>query len=250
MIENPYSLEGKTVLVTGASSGIGRATAVICSRLGAKLVLTARNEERLKESCSLLEGVGHRYVVCDLKENDQIASLVGGLSEVHGFVSNAGTTIMAPVQFIREDSFQELLKVDTLSPVMLLQQLLKKKLLKRGASVVFTSSMAALGKVTPGNSMYCACKGAISTFVQCAALELAPKGIRVNAVCPGMTDTPLIHSDDITDEQLREDAVKYPLGCYGEPEDIGYGIAYLLSNAAKWVTGTNMVIDGGLSVRY
>ena len=134
--------------------------------------------------------------------------------------------------------------------ILLLQKLLKKKLLKRGASVVFTSSMAALGDVAPANSMYVASKGAVSSFVQCAALELAPKGIRVNAVCPAMTDTPLIHESITTEEQLEEQRKRYPLGTLGEPDDIGFGIAYLLSNAAKWVTGTNMIIDGGVSVNY
>ena len=247
---NPYSLEGRKILITGASSGIGRATAVICSKLGAEIILTGRNKDRLDETRYLLSGEGHRVLLCDLQYSEQIDELVSNISEIHGLVNNAGMSINAPVQFIREEKFKQILQVDTISPIILLQKLLKKKCIKRGASVVFTSSMAAMGEVTPGNAMYVACKGAISTFVQCAALELATKGIRVNAVCPGMTDTPLIHGDSITDEQLKEDEKNYPLGVYGEPEDIGYGIAYLLSNAAKWVTGTNMIIDGGLSVRY
>lgn len=162
-------------------------------------------------------------------------------------MSNAGTTIIAPIKFIKEDSLEGLLQVNTVSPILLLQRLLKKRILGKGSSVVFTSSMAALGKGTPGNTMYSASKGAISAFIQNAALELSAQRIRVNAVCPGTVDTPLIHSGGITDEQLSEDAKKYPLG-YGQPEDIALGIAYLLSDAAKWVTGTNVIIDGGLSV--
>lgn len=246
---NPYSLGGKTVLVTGASSGIGKTTAVICSKLGATVVAVGRNEERLKDTLSLLEGEGHRCYVCDLQISEQVDTMVQQLPEIHGLVNNAGTSIMAPVQFIKEDTFKELLQIDTVAPIILLQKLLKKKLLKKGASVVFTSSMAAMGDVAPGNSMYVACKGAISSFVKCAALELAPKGIRVNAVCPAMTDTPLVH-EGVTEEQFDEFKKRYPLGTIGEPADIGFGIAYLLSNAAKWVTGTNMIIDGGVSVKY
>lgn len=246
---NPYSLKGKTLLVTGASSGIGRATSVICSKLGAIVIVVGRNEERLKETLSLLEGEGHFYFVCDLQDIEQIDNMVQQLPEIQGLVNNAGTSVISPIQFIKEETFKDLLQVDTVAPIILLQKLLKKKRLKKGASVVFTSSMAAMGDVAPGNSMYVACKGAISTFVQCAALELSSKGIRVNAVCPAMIDTPLAH-EGITEEQFEEFRKRYPLGTIGEPEDIGYGIAYLLSNAAKWVTGTNMIIDGGVSVKY
>lgn len=246
---NPYSLEGKTVLATGASSGIGKATAIICSKLGAKVIAVGRNEERLKDTLSQLEGEEHLYFVCDLQSSEQIDNMIQSLPEIHGLVNNAGTSIMAPVQFIKEDTFKNLLQIDTISPIILLQKLLKKKLLKRGASVVFTSSMAAMGDVAPGNSMYVACKGAVSSFIQCAALELGPKGIRVNAVCPAMIDTPLAH-EGVTEEQFEEFKKRYPLGTIGEPDDIGFGIAYLLSNAAKWVTGTNMIIDGGVSVNY
>ena len=246
---NPYSLEGKTVLVTGASSGIGKATAIICSKLGAKVIAVGRNEERLKDTLSQLEGEENSYFVCDLQSSEQIDNMIQSLPEIHGLVNNAGTSILAPVQFIKEDTFKNLLQIDTISPIIFLQKLLKKKLLKRGASVVFTSSMAAMGDVAPGNSMYVACKGAISSFVQCAALELGPKGIRVNAICPAMTDTPLVH-EGVTEEQFESIKNRYPLGTIGEPEDIGFGIAYLLSNAAKWVTGTNMIIDGGVSVNY
>lgn len=244
---NPYSLEGKTILVTGASSGIGRATAIECSKLGAKVVVTARNEEHLKETLNALEGDGHKMICFDLNEIDKLDEIVVQLPSLQGFVSNAGATLIAPIQFIKVESLSSLLQVNTIAPILFLQKLLKKKVLGKGSSVVFTSSMAALGKGTPGNCMYSASKGAISAFVQNAALELSAKKIRVNAVCPGTVDTPLIHSGDVSEDQLAEDAKKYPLG-YGQPDDISYGIAYLLSDAAKWVTGTNMIIDGGLSV--
>ena len=244
---NPYSLEGKTVLVTGASSGIGRTTAIECSKLGAKVVVTGRNEDRLKETLNALEGDGHQMIVFDLNEADKLDEFISLLPTLQGFVSNAGITQIAPIQFIKNESLKSLFQVNTMSPILLMQKLLKKKIIGKGASVVFTSSMAALGKGTPGNCMYSASKGAISAFIQNAALELSPKRIRVNAVCPGTVDTPLIHSGDVTEEQLLEESKKYPLG-FGQPEDISLGITYLLSDAAKWVTGTNMIIDGGFSV--
>lgn len=246
---NPYTLDGKNILITGASSGIGKATSIICSKLGACVIAIGRNEERLKETLSSLEGEGHKYYVCDLQSMEQIDNLTTQLPEIHGLVNNAGTSTLAPIQFIKEDIFRDLLQIDTIAPILLLQKMLKKKVIKKGASVVFTSSMAAMGDVAPGNSMYVACKGAISSFVQCAALELGPKNIRVNAVCPAMIDTPLAH-EGVTDEQFEEFKNRYPLGKIGEPEDVGFAIAYLLSNASKWVTGTNMIIDGGVSVNY
>lgn len=242
---NPYSLEGKTILVTGASSGIGRATAIVCSKLGANLIVTGRNEARLQETCSRLEGDINRYVVCDFQSTNELDNLISDIKEIHGLVCNAGTCITAPVQFIKEEKFKELLQVNTVSPIILLQKVLKKKLIKRGGSVVFTSSIAAMGVPAHGNSMYSASKAAIGAYIQGAALELGAKGIRVNAVCPGMIDTPLIHDGTFTDEQLEEDRKEYPLGTFGEPEDIGHAIAFLLSDAAKWVTGTNLIIDGG-----
>ena len=231
--------------MTGASSGIGRATAIICSKLGANLIVTGRNEARLQETCSQMGGDNNRYVICDLHNTEQLDALICDIKELHGLVCNAGTCITAPIQFIKEDRFKDLLQVNTISPIILLQKILKKKLIKRGGAVVFTSSIAAMGVASHGNSMYSASKAALGAYIQGAALELGTKGIRVNAVCPGMIDTPLIHDGTFSEEQLLEDKKEYPLGEFGKPEDIGYAIAYLLSDAAKWVTGTNLIVDGG-----
>lgn len=246
---NPFSLEGKTILVTGASSGIGRSTAIECSKMGAKLIITARNEIRLKETLDSLDGEGHSMILCDLSCDVNIDNLVSELPEIQGLVNNAGYTQLLPINFIKGDAFEKLLRVNAVSPICLLQKALKKKKIKSGASVVFTSSLAGLGYTTPGNSMYTASKGAISSFIKNAAIELASKQIRVNAICPGMVNTGILDSGTITKEQLNADMKNYPLGRYGEPKEIAWQIINLLSDASKWITGTNVIIDGGYSIR-
>ena len=246
---NPYSLEGKTILVTGASSGIGRATAIECSKMGAKVIITARNEIRLKKTLDSLYGEGHSMIPCDLSCDSDLDNLMSELPEIQGLVNNAGYTQLLPVNFIKVDAFEKLLKVNTISPICLLQKALKKKKIKGEASVVFTSSLAGLGYTTPGNSMYTASKGAISSFIKNAAIELASKQIRVNAVCPGMVNTGILDNGTVTQEQLDLDMKNYPLGRYGKPEEIAWQIINLLSDASKWITGTNVIIDGGYSIR-
>lgn len=245
---NPYSLEGKTILVTGASSGIGRASAIECSKLGARVVITARNEERLKETLSAMEGDNHLVIPCDLSDEASIDNLVEELPEIQGLLNNAGFTKILPIQFISSEDLTSILGVNTVAPILLLQKLLKKKKLKKGASVVFTSSMAGIGFSSVGNSMYAASKGAISAFIRCAAKELAPKGIRVNAVCPAMVDTGILSAGTISSEQLEENKKRYPLGRFGKPEEIAWAIIYLLSDASAWVTGDNLILDGGVSI--
>ena len=245
---NPYSLDGKTILVTGASSGIGRASAIECSKMGAKVVITARNEDRLKETLSNMEGNNHLVIPCDLSDETCIDNLVAAVPEMQGLLNNAGFTKTLPIQFISGVDLNSVLRTNTVAPILLLQKLLKKKKLKKGSSVVFTSSMAGIGHSSAGNSMYAASKGALSAFIRCAAKELAPKGIRVNAVCPAMVDTEILSSGIISEEQLREDMKRYPLGRYGRPEDVAWAIIYLLSNASSWVTGDNLILDGGVSI--
>lgn len=245
---NPFSLEGKTILVTGASSGIGRASAIECAKLGAKIIVTARNQERLKNTLNELEGKGHQMFICDLNSEEAIDTMVSELPELQGLINNAGFTKTLPIQFVNTDDLNAILSVNTVAPILLLQKLLKKKKLKKGASVVFTSSMAGMGCCSVGNTMYASSKGAICAFIKGAAKELAPKGIRVNAVCPSMVDTGIMDSGTISKEQLEADMRHYPLGRYGEPEEIAWAMVYLLSDASAWVTGDNLILDGGRSL--
>ncbi len=248
MMYNPYSLEGKTILVTGASSGIGKATAIECSKMGATVVVTARNEERLKETLGVLEGQGHSMIICDLTSDEELNNLVEVCPELDGLVCNAGINKLAPIRMLKEADMSNIFSVNTFSPIFLLQKLTKKKKIKDDGSVVFTSSISGIGAAAVGESMYIASKGAISAFVKAAALEYSKKGVRVNAVCPGMVKTDMSDAYELN-EGDNEDLKNYPLGRYATPEDIAWGIIYLLSNASSWVTGTNLIIDGGLTTR-
>lgn len=242
---NTFSLEGKTILVTGASSGIGRSVAIECARQGAHVILSARNKERLEKTFKMMEGDGHLIIECDFNKEEEINRLIDVVPEIQGLVNNAGTTMTIPVPFIKYDALSDLLKVNTIAPIMITSGLVKKKKLRRDSSIVFTSSMSGLGFVSPGNTMYAATKGAVSSFIMGAARELASKGIRVNAVCPGMTETDIMSHIAASEEQLEEDRKSYPLKRYGKPEDIAWAIIYLLGNASAWVTGINLLIDGG-----
>ncbi len=248
MIYNPYTLEGKTILVTGASSGIGCATAIECSKNGARVVIAGRDRERLQKTLEALEGDGHQMIPLDLKRTDCLEDFVMQLPVLQGVVSNAGVNKMTPLTFIKEADLQEIFQVNAFSPILLLRLLLKKKKLTKSSSVVFTSSLSGIGTVGVGNGIYASSKGAISMFVKVAALELANKLIRVNAVCPGMIQTQMIQECSVSG-QMENSISDYPLGRYGSPNDIAYAIMYLLSDASSWVTGTNMVIDGGLTIK-
>lgn len=245
---NPYSLVGKTILVTGASSGIGRATAIECSKLGATCVLTGRNEERLQETLSQLVGEGHQYIIANLLTQDGIDELSASVPILNGVVNNAGIGFTKPIAFIKQDDLDLVFKTNAFAPILVVRSLLKKKKIARGASLVFTSSLATL-TTSIGNSVYGSAKAAVTVFMRYCARELADKQIRANAVHPGMVETKLIHGHSISEEELQADMQKYPLKRYGQPEEIAHMMIYLLSDASAWVTGQSFVIDGGMSVK-
>lgn len=248
MSYNPYSLEGKTILVTGASSGIGKATAIECSKLGARVIITGRDEARLQQTLSSLEGEGHVVIAAGLGEDDGIRFLVERVPVLNGIVHAAGISDTVLFQFLKKERLENIFNINFFAPVVLSQLLLKKKLLQKGGSIVFLSSIDGPVTAHIGNSMYSATKGALSAMMQNMSIELASKGIRVNAVLPGMTETPLIHNDDITQEQLNKDMELYPLKRYADPREIAWAIIYLLSDASTFTIGANLVVDGGFTV--
>lgn len=245
---NPFSLEGKTILVTGASSGIGRETALSCARMGANVVITGRNAERLKETFDQLETSNKTQFLADMTVNEDVESLVASLPPLDGAVLCAGNSITLPLQFGTREKFDDMFDVNFFAPIELLRLIYKKKLLQKGASVVLIASIGGTHSFMPGNGVYGASKAALNSVMKYAAREYASRKVRVNSICPGMVDTPLIHRGAITEEQLAEDAKRYPLGRYGRPEDIANGALYLLSDASSWLTGHDLVIDGGFSI--
>lgn len=245
---NPFSLEGKTILVTGASSGIGRGIAIECSKMGATVVLNARNEERLKETLSMLDGDGHQILVGDLSKQEDLQRIADSLPELQGWVNSAGIPKVCLVKYFDRKDVEEIFNVNAISTMLLLSMLVKKKKIKRGSSVVFISAVTGAFVGSKGDTSYCATKGAVNGFMKGAALELAPQGIRINSINPGLVPTNILKlANSIAGEEHHADIMleRYPLKRLGTPEDIANGVVYLLSEASSWVTGTNLVIDGG-----
>lgn len=249
MSYNPYSLEGKTILVTGASSGIGQKTAIECSKMGAKLLVVGRNVERLQDTISQLEGDDHSQIVAELTDSEDLTNLVASLPVLDGLVLCAGIGGMTkPLLFCTKESFSNVYEVNVFSTIELLRLLVKKKKMAKESSVVIVSSIGGVRVFNPGNGVYGSSKSAVNSLMKFCAVELAPKKIRVNSVNPGMVHTKLIENGTISDEQQKLDIEKYPLKRYGETIDVALGIIYLLSDASSWVTGHSLVIDGGLTI--
>lgn len=247
---NPFSLEGKTILVTGASSGIGAETSVECSRLGATIILTGRNQERLQDVLSRLDtsfSQKHQFIIADLSSEDDIAALVEKIDYIDGLVNNAGVNRVKPVSFIKSDDLDYIFRNNTYSGVLLTKLLVKNKKLRKNSSIVFTSSVSSFFNA-PGRALYAGSKAAMTSFMRSFAVELADKNIRANAVHPGMVETKL-SQENLTDEERAKDIAEYPLKRYGKPEEVAWAIIYLLSDASAWVTGTSLIIDGGFMLK-
>lgn len=242
---NPFSLKGKTVLVTGASSGIGRETAIICSKMGASVVITGRNEGRLNQTFESLEGNDNTAVTADLAESDQIDGLVSKCPELDGIVHCAGVGDRTLLKMVREKDIERVMNANFNAPVLLQRALLKKKKVKHASSIVFIASRAPFAP-TVGNGIYAASKGAMIAYAKVLGLELANQKIRVNCICPAMVWTELVERDALmTGVDYHEEEKKYPLKRYGRPDDIAYLAVYLLSDASCWMTGSCIDITGG-----
>lgn len=248
-MNNPYTIEGKTILITGAASGIGKATALQCAEMGAKLILLDLNEEGLSRIVADIKDGDVETIAINLTNFDNIQSMVAKLPKLDGIVSNAGIFYSMMAKLSEKKDMERIFEINTFSHINLIQQVLEQKKINKGASIVFTSSMSGVFCGAIGGSLYGATKSALAGYAKALAVELASRGIRVNTIHPGMINTPLIHSVALSQDVLDEDKKNYPLGRYGEPEEVAYSIVFLLSDATKWMTGTQLLIDGGFSVK-
>lgn len=246
---NPYSLEGKTILVTGGAGGIGSEVARVCSKLGARIVLTDIREDALETALASLTIVGtgeHMAIKADLTNAAELNSLVDQIPDIDGFVCNAGVMKLVLTQFITEEELTRIQSINLNAPILLTKALLKKKKIRKNGSIVFTASAAGVYRVSMGNAIYATTKCGIDAFMRTVALEYGPKGIRCNSVNPGMVETALISG--FTEEQKENEKLNYPLRRFAQPVDIALAIAFLLSDASSFVTGTALKIDGGMTL--
>lgn len=245
---SPFDLSGKHILITGASSGIGKSTALLCSQLGGILSIVGRNRQRLDDTMSQLRGEGHQMFICDLSEETQVANLMDSIQKLDGIVYCAGTIQTCITRNLTKKLCQDLFNANFYSAVTINTLLLSNKKINKNASFVFVSSLSAFKCAEFGNAAYGASKAALASYAKILALELSGRGCRVNIVSPGMVMTPLLEKFDVDIDQFLEDEKKYPLG-YGKPEYVANAIVFLLSDGARWITGTDMILDGGLTLR-
>ena len=241
--EKAFSLAGKTVLVTGASSGLGRQIAISCAQRGAKLIITGRDSVRLQQTHEALAGDSHAAVIADLTDSTDRDRLVKEAEKIDGLVLCIGGQMLSPIRQLKEELMTAMFSTHFLAPVMLTQRLLQANSISPKASIIFMLSTSAhIG--TRGVGPYSAMKSGLLGIIRCLALEQAKHGIRVNGISPSAVVTPIWGEDGSENDWLKQQKDRHPLGL-GMPEDVANGAMYLLSDASRWVTGTTLVMDGG-----
>lgn len=243
---NPFDLTGKTILVTGATSGLGRQCAITASKLGATVFITGRSLDRLLDTYNNLSGTGHHRVPADLTQQQDIANLVAQLPSLNGVVYSTGISDLLPARFIKEEDIAKTFNISFNASVLLTSELLaKKKLEKNACSLVFISTISTKYPFV-GGAMYISAKAALESYAKVLALELAPRGIRSNSISPAFVKTPMLEdtAEKYSDEAVRKIEAQQLLGL-GEPEDVANTVAFFLSDAARWITASNLVLGGG-----
>jgi len=242
---NPFSLKGKKILITGASSGLGRSIAIECSKMGASVIITGRNKERLQETFDNLTSSNNTQIICDLTNKESFNHLCNKLPQLDGVVMNAGIPCSTPVKYNSEEYMRELFETNTFVNLNLSKFLIRRKIVNKRGSIIFISSVAS-NQPYKGNSIYSASKAAINSFSRVLALEVGNKNIKVNCISPGIIHTKQ-NDSAFSDEELSKESQKIPFG-FGKPEVIANASIYLLSDASEWVTGINLIVDGGQSL--
>ena len=246
-MSTPFHLTNKTILVTGASSGIGKQVAISCSTMGAKVCITGRDKGRLNDTFNLLQGNGHWQGTCNLASEEERNTFIESLPAIDGLVHCAGIAMPAPVKFIEPKHLAQVMNINFESVVLMVSRLLKTKKLNKDSSLVFLSSIGAQFPYI-GGTLYNASKAAIEAYSRNIALEMYRSGIRSNCIVPAMIDTPM-YEETIKSMNLTKEAyeARYPFGI-GKPEDVANAAIFLLSPASRWITGTNLSLDGGYTL--
>ena len=253
-MKNYLNLNNKNIIITGASSGIGRQCAITFSQFGANIILVARNKEKLVQTFNELDKGNHVIFAQDLTEYDKLEEIINvsvvKIGRISGLVHSAGIEMTLPLRGMQPSYYEEMFSVNAIAGFELAKIISKKKYIdKDGTSFVFISSiLGLLGK--PGLIAYCASKGALISGTKAMALELAKKNIRVNCILPGVVETEMSNKiyENLPEESKKSIVNMHPLGL-GKPEDIANSCAFLLSDASRWITGTNLIVDGGYSAR-
>lgn len=247
---NPLDLSAKKVLVTGASSGIGRATAIHLSKLGAQVILVSRNEKKLHATLSQMKGDHHSIYAFDLKKIDQIEGqieiIVNQQGKLNGLVHCAGIGDMRPLQMTKYDFIHDMMLLNFYAFIELCRVIAKKNNHAESSSFIAISS-ATSHKGEKSKVAYCASKGALDSAIRAMAKELAAKNIRVNSIVPGFIKTEMVDAyiEAVGSDAFNKNVLANQYLGLGDPVDIANAAAYLLSDASKFVTGTGLIIDGG-----
>ncbi|MCE0911072.1 MULTISPECIES: SDR family NAD(P)-dependent oxidoreductase [Pseudomonas] len=243
---NAFALDEQVILVTGASSGIGRQIAISCAAAGATVILSGRNAERLQAVLDTLGGAPHRVLAADLNNEAEVDELSRAVGKVHGVVHSAGVAALSPLRMASREHIEQQMQTNVIAPMLLMRHLLARQAICNGGSVVFISSISAHIGVR-GVGAYSASKAAVEGLARSLAIELAPRKVRVNCLAPGFVQTPMLDAMQSTTGGLESTAARYPLGI-GQPEDVANAAIFFLSTASRWVTGQALVLDGGHTV--
>ncbi|GEP89445.1 NAD(P)-dependent dehydrogenase, short-chain alcohol dehydrogenase family [Chitinophaga terrae (ex Kim and Jung 2007)] len=249
-MSSPFSLSGKNILVTGGSSGIGKCIAQTVATQGATVILLGRNKERLQEVVDKLPGKGHNFYAVDLTREEEMNTFVDNVGRLNGVVHSAGLLSLLPIKILDATNMELISKINYIAPVQLTRILINNKKLGANTSVVFITSVNGVFTTVKGFAAYSGTKAALNSISKVFALEYASRQIRFNTVAPGMIKTEMYEEmvKKVGEESVKQDKLKYPLGDYGNPEDVANATVYLLADASKWVTGTSLVVDGGLTI--